>query len=164
MKKFDARYQLRMQYFSNKHPSIIIIIALVCFLGSCSTLKDSRILRGYTSFEEHYEKESWQDYTDYAEYYYGDNASKIFENNHKYKRVTTLDVPELKSFFEDYSQAIVFREGYEVWFDFDYKKQVKENDYFILEMRYPSFGKYDDYDIYYFDAERSILYFFHTNI
>jgi hypothetical protein len=126
--------------------------------------KDSRILNGYTSSAEHYEKESWQDSTDYAEYYYGEKATNIFENSHKYKRVTTLEIPELKSFFEDYSQAIVFREGYEDWFDFDYKIQLKENDYFVLEIKDPSIDKYADYDIYYFDAEKSILYFFHTNI
>ncbi|TFG83115.1 MAG: hypothetical protein E4G74_01715 [Erysipelotrichales bacterium] len=126
--------------------------------------KDSRILNGYTSSSEHYDKEGWQDYTDYAEYYYGENAKKIFEKSQKYKRVTTIDIPELESFFENYSHWIVFREGYEEWFNFDYKIQLKENDYFVLEIKDPSFGKYDDYDIYYFDAEQSILYFFHTNI
>jgi len=148
-----------------KYPVIPIFIALIFFLVFCNLLRDSYVLGGYTSSADYYEKDAFREFTNYAEYYYNDNAKKIFEKNHFYKRVTAADIPELDSFFEDFSHWIVFRVGYEEWFDFDYKKQLKENDFYVIEIRTPSpsYEKFTYYKIYYFDVEQSTLYFFESH-
>lgn len=146
-----------------KFVSYCLIVITVVSLSGCRSSLDTNIIKEFSSKNEYYDSEGFKDYTDYAEYYY-ENSNKFSESK-IYKKVSKIDIEELTEFFEDYSQWIVYRDGYENWFSFDYKSQLKENDYFILNIKNSAepYGKFHNYDIYYFDVEKSILYYFHNN-
>ena len=121
---------------------------------------------GFTTSNRHYDTESFRDYTDYAEYIYPDSSATAFQNHYAYKTVTEADIPELMEFFEDYNGWIKLREGYEDWYTFDAEAQVNHGDCFILMIDDPGnsvYGKFHDYDIYYFDVQKNTLYYFHNN-
>lgn len=49
---------------------IILLVIIGLFFTGCSQYKDELILEGYTSSDEYWDKEGFQDYTDYCKYYY----------------------------------------------------------------------------------------------
>lgn len=146
---------------------ILIILMTPTVILTLINNQNDRIINGYYSSNEHFDEEGFQDYTDYCEYYYNKNLIKGLKNR-KYKKVDEKDIAELNEYFKDYSQWIIYREGYKDWYKFAYKKQVKLNDYYYIENEGSNasslIDKFASYDIYYYHVDKNTLYYFHTNI
>ena len=114
--------------------------------------------------KEFYSCNGFQDTTDYAKYTYRVSES-VFTHSAYFRRVTQADIPRIRSYIEDFEGWVEIcsdfpRESY----DFD-KASVSEGDYFYILNRYEEPGKeFWSYNVYYFDPDTQILYYFHNNI
>ena len=143
------------------------IILLCAILSGCGILGNSCIPKGYSSAEEHFDSNGFQDYTDYCKYIYPENSAERFAAK-GYSEVNEADVENLAGYFENFSgwMEVENRSGE---FDFD-ASCINEGDYFIIESKEgtpigsSAYGKYDDYTVYFFDIETDTLYYIHTNI
>ncbi len=142
---------------------VAILMILVMFTNGCKN-EDEKVLSGYVSSDEYFDS-SFKDYTDYCKYYYNDSSDYDFINSKFYKSVTDEDINELNDFFDNFYAWVQYRENYKESYDFNPKLQVDTNDYFYIEVTDSNdiYGKYHNYDIYYYDTERHILYYFHNN-
>ena len=156
---------------------VLMLLTFVLTLGlsGCSFLDpvdpviDS--LPDYKS-EAFYSSGVFQDFTDYAKYSYDSITPKDFDDS-KYFNVTTA---------EDIKEILLHIKNFEEWveladdelkenYDFD-KTLVSEGDFFYIETKagepigidQETYGKFDDYTVYYFDIDTQTLYYFHNNI
>ena len=145
--------------------SVLFIMGAFMMLFGCSR-KMSDIPK-YKEKECHF-SEGVQDHTDYCKYFYDENDVKKFKNHDKYKQVNSQDIENIKSYFKNF-EIWVKEQNYYEKYDFDYQKQIKEGDYFYIvtkeDMKIGDdmYGKFDYYDVYYFDTSKFILYFIHSN-
>ena len=68
--------------------TILLLLCGVLLLSNCNLAdnvgdKLNGVPSGYTKAEEHFDPNGFQDYTDYAKYYYEDGES--FTHRHRYK-------------------------------------------------------------------------------
>ena len=140
---------------------LILCLLLFCLVG-CS---DNQLIPGgYISKEEFFDSNGFQDYTDYCKYYYKDK--KMFVNNQEYKKLSESDIKTIGGYFVDF-QSWMEKEDRTDEFDFDISC-ITEGDYVYIETKEPisdsNYGKYDNYTIYFFDADSCVLYYMHQNI
>ena len=111
-----------------------------------------------------------QDYTDYAKYYYESITVQELEASEYFTAATAEDVEEILLFIGDFENWVEtiggeVKEGY----DFD-KTVVSEGDFFYIKTKegepigQGTYGKFDNYMVYYLDVDAQILYYFHNNI
>lgn len=120
--------------------------------------------------KEFYTSGGFQDFTDYAKYNYDNITLQDLESS-KYFTITTAD---------DVEEILVYIDDFEGWvevcggelkenYDFD-KTNVTERDFFYIETKdgqpigQGTYGKFDNYSVYYFNVDAQILYYFHNNI
>jgi hypothetical protein len=134
-------------------------VALALILFGCNNK-----MSGMPKYEskECYYGDGFQDYTDYCKYYYTESTIKNFETSKKFKKVLDSDIEEIKSYFKDFEEWVKSTDYYEKY-DFVYQTQVKDGDYFYIYEK-PGYEKYGNYDLYYVDMDKLILYFIHSNI
>ena len=86
------------------------------------------------------------------------------EYNRFFKTVDEENIENLDGYFENYEQVIQYFE-YRDKYKFD-KSQIKKGDYYYIDSPEgdSAYGKYDNYDVYYVDVEKRIMYFIHSNI
>lgn len=140
------------------------IIALAC-TSACTSQPSGTdyVPTGYISSYEYWD-DSFQDFTDYCEYYY--DSDSAFENNRNYTEVTEDDLENIKGYYNYVGHFFEeFLEG-EVNFNFNADTQVKAGDYVLIINENDETGakKYDDFDVYYFDTDNNTLYYIHNNI
>ncbi len=146
---------------------IVTAFFLFSFLAFCLSgcMIDSNIPNGYTGKEEHFDKDGFQDYTDYCKYFYKNAAA--FENNPNYHKVTEPDIAVIKGYFDDFKQCMVDCDRADEY-DFDTKCLTSGDFVFIKTKEGVSDGnivyeKYDNYNVYLFDTDSSVLYYIHNN-
>lgn len=144
----------------------IFLVFSFLILSGCLKPAD-KILNsiGTYNLREYYTSDGFQDYTDYAKYSY---EEVDFSSNRYFTKVSSDNMQMLTSHienFEEWVEAIGTQDtksevvqGY----DFDISV-VSEGDYFYIydDPDYPEFG---NYDVYYFDIDTMMLYYFHNNI
>ena len=146
-----------------------IILFSLFYLGGCS-FDDDKKMKGMPKYDssECYYSEGFQDYTDYCKYYYNKTSIKEFENHNKFKKVTEQDIKNIKSYLENFTKWVENQKYYE-HYDFDLS-QIKAGDYCYINDKegkpigQSTYQKYENYDLYYVDMEKNILYFIHNNI
>lgn len=120
--------------------------------------------------KEFYTDHGFQDYTDYAKYIYDNISIQDLESSEYFKIITADDVEEIRLHIDDFEEWVEvcggeLKENY----DFD-KTVVTEGDFFYIETKdgepvgQGTYGKFDNYSVYYFDVDTQILYYFHNNI
>ena len=90
------------------------------------------------------------------------------EESQYFKSVTTKDIEELKSYFDNFEKWLEYVD-YKDEYDFQ-KEYIDTTDYFYIENKdtsekytgYPD--KYSAYNVYFFDMQTKILFFIHSNI
>lgn len=157
-----------------RQPSVnsrrIILTVLLIFVGmvtACSLWRQDqtrRIPPGYEERALHMDEAGWQDFTDYAWYRYPEDKGDWLRASADYAPVTAADLKKLAGYFENFSRWVAFREGAEQWYDFCPAAQLDTEDYFSLVADGKSSDPYACYDLYYFDTQKGILYFFHSNV
>lgn len=149
--------------------AILLILNIVFIIGAIYFLKQntfSTIPKGYTAKEEYFDKNGFQDYTDFAKYTYSNK--EIITNNKQYRKITEKDIDEIKGYFEDFYKCMDAQNRLnEYKFDIN---TINEGDYVLIktkegkEIGNSQYGKYDNYSVYLFDSETLTLYYIHNNI
>ena len=143
----------------------IYLILIILLLSGC-TATNKYIPKGYIEKEEHYDKEGFQDYTDYAKYIY--NTKDIVSNNKDYNIVTSDNIEDLTEYFNEFKLVMESQNRLKEY-DFNIN-QITEGDYFkIITKEYTDTSSNEDskfynFSVYLFDTETLTLYYIHNNI
>lgn len=115
-----------------------------------------------------YVNNGFGDSAEYIEYHYNNKTiNKILSNNFL-EEVTEDNMEIISAYFENYKsriESLDFKDHY----SFDLS-QIKCGDYyFIYTLEGEPIGqsiyeRYDNYDVYYVDMEKCIMYYIHSNI
>ena len=156
-----------------KHVAFLtILLEMTLLLFSCVSPKDV-ILTSFGEYQSHefYTEGYFQDYTDYAKYYYD---SVDFTDNEYFYKIGQADIDVLNEHLDDFESWIkTYREGdasREIVVNYDFDRSLIDNeDYLYIESE--QYDPWNDgnmvfasYDIYFFDIQTNILYYFHNNI
>ena len=113
--------------------------------------------------KEFYSSGGFQDYTDYGKYTYQISEMPLIHNSY-FLRVSEENIPEILSYIENFEGWVEITEFPSEKYDFD-KSVITEGDYFYILSKYDEPGQeFYDYNVYYFDLDAQILYYFHNNI
>ena len=143
--------------------SIVMIIGMAICISGCSSFSDKAILKGYIDKEEYFDKEGFQDYTDYCKYYYEESNNLFLESN-IYSVVTKDNIENIRSYFTNFESRMDSSE-----YDFD-DSCISEGDYIYIKTKeWESSGdskytKFADYTVYFYDTESATLFYIHSNI
>lgn len=122
-----------------------------------------------------YTEGGFQDYTDYAIYNYSDLDVSVLDNSIYFQKISTSDVENILSYIENFEEWVeVFnsrgnKSELATHYAFD-ETIIDENDYIYIKTKEgtaignSTYGKFDNYSIYFFDVGTSTLYYFHNNI
>ncbi len=143
-----------------------ILFVAACLLTGCAAVAvsvprvEQQIPAGYLQKEEHFEPNSFQDYTDYCKYWYSD--AEPFEQDERWHNVSEEEIGELRGYFENFRGWMEAEKRLDEY-DFD-SNCIGAGDSVRIEIGYTPWSRYDDYTVYFFDAESGILYYIHNNI
>ena len=144
---------------------VVLSFLIILFMAGC-TFEQNKIksMPKYDKEECYWDEEGFRDYTDYCKYFYNDDTVSKFENDKRFKKIEEEDVEILTGFFNNYNGWVNNMKWYDKY-DFDYQIQLKPGDYYYLIIKDENtvYGIYHNYDIYYVDMEKAILYYFHSN-
>ena len=149
----------------------ICLLVSMMFFGFLYSHQKSVIssLPDYES-REFYTSGGFQDYTDYAKYFYDSITAQDLESSEHFTVTTDEDVEEILLHIDDFERAVaVTAEELKENYDFD-RSIVTEGDYFCIETKFGEpigqgfYEKFHHYSVYYFDIDAQIMYYFHHNI
>ncbi len=148
----------------NKLLILLIFIGTGLLLFGCG---EAELIPEYISKESYY-GEGYQDYTDYCKYFYDEDSIQKFETHNNFTLVTESNIENIKSYFENFNGWVEHQSYYDNY-DFYYQSQIKEGDYYYIVSKEGEksgdslYGKYDNYEVYYVDLSKCILYYIHSN-
>ena len=163
-----------MKMLSFETKKIIAIISLCIFVlsfASCAEPED-KVAASLGEYEDRvfFTSGGFQDYTDYAKYYY--TSTKVTENKYL-KEIKETDLETINTHLDDFEgwiEAIKNSESSSevvVNYDFD-RKTIDTEDYFYIESEKHTWSDGHTslvrYNIYLFDTQTQVLYYFHNNI
>lgn len=147
----------------------ILIFTIVC--TSCKLL-DDKVVDSLGEYDNYvfYSEGGPQDYTDYAKYYY--TSANIFGNRYftKIEDYNLDNINEHLDDFEGWIETIKRNDAScEIVTKYDFNRKIIDmEDYIYI---YSEEHTWDDgftslvnYDIYFFDVQTLVLYYFHNNI
>ena len=149
-----------------KLTAALFSLVLVVSLAGCSIPKDD-VLDSLGKYEskQFFTSGGFQDFTDYAKYCFD---SVDFSDNSYFQIITESSRENLEAHIDDFEkwvQAVSDTDAdNEVVVNYDFDRSViSDSDYIYIydDPDYPEFG---NYNVYYFDVETNILYYFHNNI
>lgn len=114
--------------------------------------------------KEYYTSGGFQDFTDYAKYTYTIYETELIENPY-FQQVTEDAIPKIHSYLDNFENWVDISSDFpKDSYDFD-RTQIEPGDYYYILNRYEEPEKaFWYYDLYYFDLDTGILYYFHSNI
>ena len=151
---------------------LAVVLILAISLSAC-TAPENKVLNSLGEYKSHefYTEGAFQDYTDYAKYYY---AQVDFADNEYFYKIGQADIDVLNEHLDDFESWIkTYREGdasREIVVNYDFNRSLIDNeDYLYIESE--QYDPWNDgnmvfasYDIYFFDIQTNTLYYFHNNI
>lgn len=155
----------------NKVASILHISLLMMVLSACNTVTN-KVVNSLGNFKkyEYYSEGGFQDYTDYAKYYFD---SVDFTSNKYFKSIQPTDLMLLNEHLDDFENWIEYYKREDalsklvIHYDFN-RSCIDDNDYlYICSQKYDlDNGKTEivSYDVYFYDCQTNILFYFHNNI
>lgn len=150
---------------------MMIMLVFVCLFSSCLAPEDKVLysLGTYKNYE-FYTQGEFQDYTDYGKYYF-ENVN-IDDNNY----FTQIQIEDLKIINEHLDDFECFIESYRekdstreivANYDFD-RSMIDTEDYFYIDSEKDVLDDgtvfLSSYDVYFFDVQTKVLYYFHNNL
>lgn len=150
---------------------LVILVILVLSLSSCQILGNPVISSlGTYSHREFYSEGAFQDFTDYGKYYFiSANAAQSMY----FKQLQASDLPVIHEHLNDFENWIeVFRStdaSRKIVQNYDFDRQIIDTeDYIYLVSETHTWGdghtSLISYDLYFFDSQTLVLYYFHNNI
>lgn len=149
---------------------LLTTILLILSLTGCD--EQSKVLRSLPDYESEvfYTSDGFQDYTDYAKYTYDSVSVQDLEDSNYFTVTTAKDVQKINIYinnFEEWVKAV----GGDLKKNYDFDRSiVTEGDYFYIftyegkPIGESTYGKFDNYSVFYFDIDTQTLYYFHNNI
>ncbi|MBO6060869.1 MAG: hypothetical protein J6P98_01950 [Clostridia bacterium] len=139
-------------------------LPLALFSGCVlSLLGNSRFYRefpsGFTSKEEHFDPEGFQDYVDYCKYFYEDAEGFLADG--RFVPVSEVGEDRVAGYFGDLKNWMELADRLS---EYDFDARVISGDDLVRIESEPHFTEYDDYSLWFFDAETCIMYYIHANI
>ena len=150
---------------------IVVVLIFGTVLSSCVIPADE-VLDPLGKYKGHefYTQGEFQDYTDYAKYYYD---SVDFTDNKIFSKIQQADLDTLNEHLDDFESCIAsYRENDEtceivVNYDFD-RSLIDCEDYLYIDSEKHTwddgYTSLVNYDVYFFDTQTNTLYYFHNNI
>lgn len=169
-----------MKTFFRVTSLFLILLLTVILLCSCFNVtprhKVTISTLGEYEKEEFFSSGGFQDYTDYGKYYFNEVPS--IKENEYFKSVTTADIDVLNGYIDNFdnwvdliSENSSTKKEIELVKNYDLDRTIiNEGDFFYIydKMGEPigegQYEQYECYDVYIFDIESCILYYFHNNI
>ena len=149
-----------------KLAAALFSLVLVVSLAGCSIPKDNLLdsLGKYES-KQFFTSGGFQDFTDYAKYCFD---SVDFSDNSYFQIITESSRENLEAHiddFENWVQAVRDTDAdNEVVVNYDFDRSVISDSDYIYIYDDPDCPEFGNYNVYYFDVETNILYYFHNNI
>ena len=150
---------------------ILVLCVFALSLASCAALEDKVAASlGEYNNREFYTSGGFQDYTDYAKYYY--TSPEVAENKYL-KEIKETDLETINAHLDDFEGWVETIKTSEpssevvVNYDFD-RKIIDTEDYFYIDSEEHTWNdghtSLVKYNIYLFDTQTQVLYYFHNNI
>lgn len=160
--------------FSIKTKRMIAVVCLFAFVlssVSCTAVED-KVIASLGKYEkrEFYTSGGFQDFTDYAKYSY--TSANIAENKYL-KRIRETDLETINIHLDDFEgwlEVIKKNDALrEVVVNYDFDRTIidTEDYYYIDSLGYTENDghiSFVRYNIYLFDTQTQVLYYFHNNI
>ena len=149
----------------------VVLLLTSIFFGFLYFQQESVIasLPDYES-REFYTNDGFQDYTDYAKYIYDNITIQDLESSEYFTITTADDVVDILLYIDDFEGCVEVCDG-ELYENYDFDKTIiTVGDYFYIDTKegepigQRTYRKFEYYDVYYFDVDAQILYYFHNNI
>ena len=155
-----------------------LLVSLILFISSllaCIPPED-KVLNSLGEYKskEFYTEGAFQDFTDYAKYYYD---SVDFTDNEYFSKIEQTDIEVLNEHLDDFESWIeTYRKGdasRELVVNYDFDRSLIDFDDYLYVDSETTTHTWDDgttttylinYDIYFFDTQTNTLYYFHNNI
>ena len=160
--------------FLFKTKKILAAVCLFIFVlsfAACAGPEDKVVASlGKYEHREFYTSGGFQDYTDYAKYYY--TSCKMKENLYL-KQIQEINLETINTYLDDFEgwiEAIKSSEpSSEVVVNYDFDRGIIDSeDYFYIvseEHRWrDGHTSLVNYNLYLFDTQTQVLYYFHNNI
>lgn len=135
-----------------------LVVSIICYIDEVSNDFNRQLPK--TSDKVEYVEGGFGDVIKYREFYYSPEKVKEFDNNKYFKKIQEADTQTIKGYFEHFEQLLKFFD-YKEKYRFD-KSQMKTGDYFYIESDWDE--PYDDYDVFYVDVEKCVMYHIHFNL
>ncbi len=154
-----------------KNLLIVTTLILLLCLSGCYYFTDP-VITSLPMYEtrEFYTSGGFQDSDDYAKYTYESVTAQRISKSWYFDEVTADDIEEILLHIENFEARIDGSED-EVTDNYDFdKSNVSVGDFFYLYTKDGepigdgTYDKFDFYDLYYFDVEGQILYYFHSDV
>lgn len=163
-----------MKFFAvniKKTAAVFCLFMAALTLAAC-TVPEDKVVASLGAYEnrEFFTSGGFQDYTDYAKYYY--TSTKVAENKYL-KKIQETDLIAINAHLDDFEGWIETIKNSDassevvVNYDFD-RKIIDTEDYFYIDSEehiwtdgHTSLVRYN---VYLFDAQTQLLYYFHNNI
>ena len=150
----------------------LISIVFSYSITSCAPPKENEVIASFGKYEkkEFFSSGVFQDFTDYAKYYF--TSADIVENKHLNK-IQETDFAMINAHLDDFEGWIdTIKDSdpsSEVVVNYDFNRgMVDTEDYFHIDSEEHTWSDGDTslvrYDIYFFDVQTHVLYYFHNNI
>ena len=150
---------------------IVVVLILGIVLSSC-TAPENKVLNSLGEYKSHefYTEGAFQDFTDYAKYYY-DHVD--FADNEYFCKIGQADIDVLNEHLDDFESWIkTYREGdasREIVVNYDFDRSLIDcEDYLYIDSEKHTwddgYTSLVNYDVYFFDTQTNTLYYFHKNI
>ncbi len=163
-----------MELFSIRSKKLVVMVCLLVFVlsfASCGVAED-KVVASLGKYEkrEYFTSGGFQDYTDYAKYYY--SSVEIVENPYLTK-IQESDLATIEEYLDDFEQWIELirqsGEGSEVVNGYDFRRAwIDTEDYFYIDSEEHTWSdgytSLVNYDVYFYDTQTQVLYYFHNNI
>ena len=150
---------------------IVVVLILGIVLSSCIA-PENKVLNSLGEYKSHefYTEGAFQDFTDYAKYYY-DHVD--FADNEYFCKIGQVDIDVLNEHLDDFESWIkTYREGdasREIVVNYDFDRSLIDcEDYLYIDSEKHTwddgYTSLVNYDVYFFDNQTNTLYYFHNNI
>ena len=150
---------------------VLVCVVFLLSITSCTVFEDKAIASlGEYEKEEFFTSGGFQDYTDYAKYYY---TSIDVESNKYFEKITEADLTAINTHLDDFEGWIeTIRDSdpsNEVVVNYDFDRGIVDTeDYFYIDSEEHTWEdgstSLTRYNIYIFDTQTQVLYYFHNNI
>lgn len=154
----------------------ILVLTAVLLACMCACVPSDPVLESLGEYQEKimYTEGGFQDYTDYGIYTYAEQDAQTLQSNKYFSAIAPEDLENILSYLDDFESWVeVFRSGTDAseladHYQFD-RQIINEGDYICIQTKEETssvdstYGKFDNYTVYFFDVETSTLYYFHNN-